>query len=99
MYPVLVRVVQAVLVTVTQLRFVYALWQIARRTLRTEVFARARKRGAVQLVLAVLTVGVSVALVVHRDAQSVSTRELGGGASSEILRKKISIRTCYTCNY
>lgn len=80
-----VRVVVAVLVSVAQLRLIDALGPFVRATLWAQVFARTSQRGTVELVAAVVTVGVSVALVVERDAQTVAAPKLSHVTRSEIL--------------
>lgn len=72
---------------VTQLRLVYALGPFVRSTLGTQVFSGASQRGAIQLVSAVVTVSVPIALVVERDAEPVAAPELADVASREIFWK------------
>jgi len=70
---------------VAQLRLVYAFGPFVRRTLGTQIFSRASQRGAIQLVSAVVTVSVPIALVVERDAKPVAAPELADVASREIF--------------
>jgi len=71
-------------VPVAQLRLVDALGPFVRPALRAQVLARARQRGAVEFVGAVVTVGVPVALVVQRYAQPVAAPELAHVTRGEI---------------
>lgn len=82
-----VRVVVAVLVPVAQLRLVHALWPFVRSTLRAQVFARACQRGTVEFVGTVVAVGVPVALVIQRYAQSVPAPKLTHVTGGEIWRR------------
>lgn len=84
----LVCVVVAVFVPVAQLRFVDALGPFVRSALRAQIFARACRCRAVELVGAVVTVRVPVALVIQRDAQPVSAPEL-----AHVTRGKICEQT------
>lgn len=83
----LVCVVVAVFVPVAQLRFVDALGPFVRPALGAQIFTRACRRRAVQLVGTVVTVRVPVALVIQRDAQSVSAPELAHVTRGEICEQ------------
>lgn len=80
-----VRVIVAVLMSVTQLRLVDAFGPFVRATLWAQVFTRTSQCSAVELVATVVTVSVPVALIVERDAQSVATPELAYVTRCEIL--------------
>lgn len=91
----LVCVVVAVLVPVAQLRFVDAFGPFVRPTLRAQIFAWTCRRRAVQLVGAVVTVRVPVALVIQRDAQSVSAPELAHVTRGKICEKTTRVAFMY----
>lgn len=80
-----IGVILAVLMPVTQLRLVYAFGPFVWSALRTQIFSRASQSGAIQLVSAVLTVSVPIALVVERDAKPIAAPELAHVTSREIF--------------